>query len=102
MANHGYFPHSGVGGMSDFVAGTFNAFGMGPDLAEFLALYGAIFDGNLVEYSIGGPDPVLINAGGLLGEPMDFLARTTSTRATSHQSEATSTNMAMKIGRAHV
>ena len=54
--------------MNDFVQGTFDAFGMGPDIAEFLAVYGAVFDGNLVEYSIGGPAPSLTNLGGLLGE----------------------------------
>lgn len=69
MANHGYFPHNGVGNMADFVQGTGNAFGMGADLAEFLAAYGAIFDGNLTAYSIGGPYPGLTNGLGLLGEP---------------------------------
>lgn len=69
MANHGYFPKNGIGGMSDFVQGTGDAFGMGPDLAEFLAVYGAVFDGNLDVYSIGGPDPSLTNAAGLLGAP---------------------------------
>lgn len=36
----------------------------GTDLATFLAVYGAIFDGNLDSYSIGGPAPTLL--GGLL------------------------------------
>lgn len=69
MANHGYLPHNGIGTMQDFITGTGQAFGMGVDLATFLAVYGAIFDGNLLSYSIGGPSPALINGGGLLGAP---------------------------------
>ncbi len=41
----------------------------GADLAEFLAVYGAIFDGDLISYSIGGPVNGLLNLGGLLGAP---------------------------------
>ena len=41
----------------------------GADLAEFLAVYGAIFDGDLTSYSIGGPVNGLLNLGGLLGAP---------------------------------
>jgi len=69
MANHGYFPKNGVGGLTDFIVGTGEAFGMGADLAAFLAVYGAIFDGDLLQYSIGGPYPSLTNLGGLLGAP---------------------------------
>ena len=69
MANHGYLPHNGVGSINDFISGTQNAFGMGADLATFLAIYGAIFDGDLTSYSIGGPYPTLLNLGGLLGAP---------------------------------
>ena len=41
---------------------------MGDDLAAFLAIYGAIFDGDLTKWSIGGPDsrvgvPVLSTLG---------------------------------------
>ena len=68
MANHGYLPHNGVGSLEQFTIGTEAAFGMGPDLAGFLAIYGAIFDGNLTSYSIGGPAAGLTVAG-LLGEP---------------------------------
>lgn len=32
-------------------------------------MYGAIFDGDLTSYSIGGPVSGLTNLGGLLGEP---------------------------------
>ena len=87
MANHGYLPHNGIGTIEDFITGTQEAFGMGQhtlfcalsltllnditgvDLATFLAVYGAIFDGDLTSYSIGGPVPTLLNADGLLGAP---------------------------------
>ena len=85
MANHGYLPHNGVGTMQDFIDGTAAVFGMGAntshtsrfmlivdvgaDLASFLAVYGAIFDGDLTSYSIGGPVASLAGLGGLLGEP---------------------------------
>jgi hypothetical protein len=68
MANHGYLPHSGVGTIDDFTNGCQTAFGMGADLAQFLAVYGAIFDGDLTSYSIGGPAAGL-NLLGLLGTP---------------------------------
>lgn len=47
---------------------------MGADLAAFLAIYGAIFDGDLTSWSIGGPDsrvgvPLLGTPLGLVGTP---------------------------------
>ena len=30
-------------------------FGMGQDMSTFLAVYGAVMDGNLISWSIGGP-----------------------------------------------
>ncbi|KAL6718421.1 hypothetical protein ACLMJK_004510 [Lecanora helva] len=69
MANHGYLPHNGVGSIQDFITGTQDAFGMGVDLASFLAVYGAIFDGDLTSYSIGGPVGGLLSTIGLLGTP---------------------------------
>lgn len=42
---------------------------LGTDLSTFLAVYGAIFDGDLTSYSIGGPVFSLTNLGGFLGEP---------------------------------
>lgn len=42
---------------------------LGTDLSTLLAVYGAIFDGDLTSYSIGGPVFSLLNLGGLLGEP---------------------------------
>lgn len=68
-ANHGYLPSNGIGTITDFIEGCQAAFGMGADLATFLAIYGAIFDGDLTSYSIGGPSPSLPLVGGLLGQP---------------------------------
>lgn len=43
---------------------------MGLDLAAFLAVFGAMFDGDLTNWSIGGPPPEgLLSIIGLLGEP---------------------------------
>ncbi|KAL9101911.1 MAG: hypothetical protein Q9163_002877 [Psora crenata] len=69
MANHGYLPRSGVGKMQDFIDGTAAVFGMAADLSTLLAVYGAVFDGDLTSYSIGGPVNSLLNLGGLLGAP---------------------------------
>jgi len=52
-ANHGYIPHNGVGTMGDFIKGTNEAYGMSLELGGFLAVYGAVFDVNLLGYSIG-------------------------------------------------
>ena len=48
---------------------TYVLISLGTDLSTFLAVYGAIFDGDLTSYSIGGPVFSLSNLGGLLGEP---------------------------------
>lgn len=45
---------------------------MGVDLATVLAVYGAVFDGNLLEWSIGGPD-LRVSSLGVLGEPQGIL-----------------------------
>ncbi|GAB7346936.1 hypothetical protein MBLNU459_g2000t1 [Dothideomycetes sp. NU459] len=68
MANHGYLPHDGVGTIAEFVTSTGKVFGMGVDLATFLAVYGAALDGNLVEWSIGGPTTNVPSIN-VLGEP---------------------------------
>ena len=72
-ANHGYIPRNGVGTITDFTNGMSAAYGMGLDLSTFLSAYGAVFDGNLQGYSIGGPTPLnqfpLDNLLGLVGEP---------------------------------
>ncbi|KAI9648634.1 hypothetical protein NHQ30_003272 [Ciborinia camelliae] len=72
-ANHGYIPHNGVGTIGDFIDGTNVAYGMSLDLGGFLSIYGAVFDGNLLAWSIGGPTPnnalPLGNLLGLTGQP---------------------------------
>ena len=40
---------------------------MGVDLAGFLATYGAVFNGDLTKWSIGGPSPLVGIIG--LGQP---------------------------------
>lgn len=52
-----------------FIEGTYNVFGMGQDLGAFLAVYGALIDGNGLEWSIGGPTAELPGLLGLLGTP---------------------------------
>jgi hypothetical protein len=43
---------------------------MGIDLATFLAVYGAVIDGDLTSWSIGGPPPSdLLSSVGLLSQP---------------------------------
>lgn len=70
MANHGYIPHNGVATISQFIQGTYDVFGMGLDLGAFLAAYGAVFDGDLTSWSIGGPpSSSLLSSIGLLGTP---------------------------------
>ena len=45
-------------------------YGMGLDLGGFLAVYGAVMDGDLTSWSIGGPPPSsLVASVGLLGQP---------------------------------
>ena len=68
-ANHGYLPHNGVANIQQFITGTYQVFGMAQDIAGFLAVYGAIFDGDLTGYSIGGPTPNLPVISGALGTP---------------------------------
>ena len=55
LANHNYIPHNGVATIQQFIDSTNAVFGMGLDLATFLAVYGAVFDGDLKSWSIGGP-----------------------------------------------
>jgi len=69
MANHGYLPHNGVANIQQFIDGTYKVFGMGKDLGAFLSIYGALIDGNLQSWSIGGPNPALGPTLGLLGTP---------------------------------
>ncbi|WPH01539.1 Hypothetical protein R9X50_00438500 [Acrodontium crateriforme] len=61
LANHGYLPHNGVATIEQFVTATSQGFGMGADLATVLAVYGAVVDGSLTFWSIGGSPHVGIS-----------------------------------------
>lgn len=54
LANHNYLPHNGVGTITDFIDATTQVYGMGEDLATFLATYGAVVDGTGTSWSIAG------------------------------------------------
>jgi Peroxidase, family 2 len=69
LANHNYLPHSGLATIDQFITATNQVFGMGLDLATFLAIYGAIMDGDLTSWSIGGPPPSSGLLSGLLSQP---------------------------------
>ena len=69
MANHGYLPHNGVATIEQFIQSCNYVFGMGLDLAGFLAVYGAIIDGNGLEWSIGGPTPLVAGPLADISEP---------------------------------
>ena len=76
LANHGYLPHNGVADMQTIIKATNEVYGMSLDLGGFLAVYGTVFDGNILStspgYSIGGPTDAsqnIINGGGILGTP---------------------------------
>ncbi|KAM3071057.1 hypothetical protein ACMFMG_009964 [Clarireedia jacksonii] len=74
MANHGYIPHNGVATITEFIQGTYDVFGMGLDLGAILAVYGAVFDGDLTSWSIGGPPTgSLLGSIGLLGTPQGLI-----------------------------
>ena len=53
-SNSNYLPHNGVATIAQFVNATVTGFGMGPDLATFLAIYGSAIDGSGTGWSIGG------------------------------------------------
>lgn len=58
FANHGFLPHNGYATISQFIDATTNVVGMGLDLAGFLAVFGAVIDGDGTAWSIGGtPGP---------------------------------------------
>jgi hypothetical protein len=68
MANHGYLPHNGIGTIDQFIGSVMKVFGVGLDFATVLAVYPAVTSGNLVSFSIGGPDS-RVSTLGLLGQP---------------------------------
>lgn len=71
LANHNYLPRNGVATIPEFIAATTKVFGMGLDLATFLSNYGAIIDGDLMSFSVGGPPASkgLVSSTGLLSQP---------------------------------
>ncbi|KAL9090602.1 MAG: hypothetical protein Q9159_001849 [Coniocarpon cinnabarinum] len=54
LANHNYLPHNGVATIQQFIDATYNGVGMERDLGGFLAVYGAIIDGDGTSWSIEG------------------------------------------------
>ena len=61
MANHNYLPHNGVATIQQFIDATYNVVGMERDLGGFLAVYGAIIDGDGTSWSIEGSPHVGIS-----------------------------------------
>ncbi|KAK4505134.1 hypothetical protein PRZ48_003097 [Zasmidium cellare] len=57
FANHGFLPHNGYATITQFIDATTQVVGMGPDLAGFLAVFGAVIDGDGLSWSIGGTPP---------------------------------------------
>ncbi|PIB02567.1 Aromatic peroxygenase [Cercospora beticola] len=70
-ANHGYLPRAGYMTIIETIDGLKAAYGMGVDLAGFLAAYAVIVDGDpiLGTWSIGGPQPSNLLTKSLLGKP---------------------------------
>lgn len=54
MANHNYLPHNGRASIQQFIDATEQVFGMAKDLGGFLAVFGALVDGDGSGWSIGG------------------------------------------------
>lgn len=70
-ANHAYLPRSGIATIVQTIDGLGELFGMGVDLAGFLAAYAVVFDGDVITqtWSIGGPPPKTSLGAGILGTP---------------------------------
>ncbi|KAI4154341.1 MAG: hypothetical protein LQ340_001735 [Diploschistes diacapsis] len=81
MANHNYIPHNGIATIEQFMNGTYEVFGMGVDLGALLAVYGAVQDGDLTSWSIGGPPAVLgLGGNGLIGSHNKYESDVSPTR----------------------
>jgi hypothetical protein len=79
MANHGYISRNGVSSIVELAQASNEVFGMGIDLATFLAVYSGIMAGDVVSASIGGKPKSGLLGGltsslGLLGEPQGLSA----------------------------
>ena len=84
MANHGYIPHNGVGTIEEFIQGTYQVFGMGLDLGAFLAVYGALLEGDGTQWSIAGPVKGYFG-NGLVGSHDNYEADVSPTRPDLYQ-----------------
>ncbi|KAL5114502.1 hypothetical protein ACEQ8H_007592 [Pleosporales sp. CAS-2024a] len=69
MANHGYLPRNGISTITQMTTAANQVFGMGLDLAAFLAVYSAVMAGDLTTFSIGGKP----KSSGLLGSATSSL-----------------------------
>lgn len=47
QVQHGYLPRNGMATVQQFIDGTYNVYGMERDLGGFLAIYGALIDGDV-------------------------------------------------------
>lgn len=54
LANHGYLPRNGKASILDLTGATHAVYGMGLDLSTILTVYGAVLDGPVLGWSIGG------------------------------------------------
>ncbi|USW52946.1 Putative chloroperoxidase [Septoria linicola] len=54
FANHGFLPRNGVATIQQYIDATETVVGMGPVLAGFLSILGAVLDGDLTSWSMGG------------------------------------------------
>lgn len=54
LANHGYLPRNGRADILRMTSAVHEVYGMGLDLAAVLSVYGAVLDGPLLGWSIGG------------------------------------------------
>lgn len=66
FANHNFLPHNGYATVQQFIDITEEVVGMGADLSAFLAVLGALLDGDLTSWSIAGTPPA--GVGGLLAQ----------------------------------
>jgi len=58
FANHGFLPRNGYATIQQYIDATTQVVGMGPDLALFLSVLGALIDsGDLTSWSMGGTPP---------------------------------------------
>jgi len=81
FANHGFLPRNGYATISQFVDATTKVVGMGPDLAGFLAVFGAAIDGSGTAWSIGGtPAPGVGLGNGLSGSHNKYESDNSPTR----------------------